>query len=179
MPWQIDAAHSHVNFIARHMMISKVRGTFEQFSGTVNFDETTPANTTVDITIDITSINTRDEQRDGHLRSPDFFDAENHPQMTFKSTQVDIIDDETARLTGDLTIRGVTKSVTLDVEYAGQAQSPWGTVSAGFFASTTVNRKDWGLNWNQALETGGVLVGEKIKIEIDLELMKQQVAEPA
>lgn len=179
MTWQIDSAHSHVNFSVRHMMISKVRGSFETFSGSVNFDEANPTNTTVDISIDAASINTREEQRDGHLRSPDFLNADQFPTLTFKSSRVEQIDAENGKLFGDLTIRGVSKPVALDVEYAGQAKSPWGTTSAGFSAKTTINRTDWGLTWNQALETGGILVGEKITIEIELEIVKQAEAVPA
>lgn len=154
------------------MMISKVRGSFESFSGTVNFNEENPVNSTVEIAVDLSSINTRDAQRDGHLKSPDFFDVESHPTMRFVSTRVEQIDENNGRLIGDLTIKGVTHEVALDVEYAGVAKSPWGTQSAGFSATGSLNRKDWGLNWNQALETGGVLVGEKINIEIELELVK-------
>lgn len=176
MTWQIDSAHSEVNFTVRHMMISKVRGQFEKFSGDILFDEENPTNTTVDIQIDLASINTKEDQRDNHLRSADFFDVENHPVMTFKSKRVEQISENKGQLIGDLTIRGVTKEVALDVEYAGQAQSPWGTTSAGFSATGKINRKDWGLAWNQTLETGGVLVGEDIHIAIELELVKQ--AEP-
>lgn len=172
MSWQIDSSHSHINFTARHMMISKVRGSFESFNGTVNFDEANPVNTTVDIVVDLASVNTRDAQRDGHLKSPDFFAVETHPTMHFVSTRVEQIDETNGRLIGNLTIKGVTHEVALDVEYAGVAKSPWGTESAGFSATGTLNRKDWGLNWNQALETGGVLVGDKINIEIELELVK-------
>ena len=179
MTWQIDSAHSHVSFSVRHMMISKVRGRFENFSGTINFNEDNPAASTVNVEIDTASINTREEQRDGHLRSPDFLNVENHPKLTFKSTRVVQTSSNSGQLIGDLTIRGVTQEVTLDVEYAGQAKSPWGTTSAGFSGTTTINRKDWGLEWNQALETGGVLVGDKIQIEIELELVKQPEAEAA
>ncbi len=177
MTWQIDSVHSHIYFTARHMMISKVRGQFESFSGTVSFDEENPTRTTVDIEIEVNSLNTKDEQRDGHLRSGDFFDAANYPVARFQSTRVEQIDENTGKLYGNLTIRGVSKPVVLDVEYAGQAKSPWGQVSAGFSASASVNRKDWGLNWNQALETGGVLVGDKIQLEIELELVKVVEAE--
>ena len=173
MSWQIDPAHSSINFTARHMMIAKVHGRFEQFSGTVNFDENNSANTTVDIAIEAASLNTKEEQRDGHLRSGDFFDVETYPTLTFKSNRIQLIDEETAKLYGDLTIKDVTKEVVLDVEYMGQAQSPWGTINAGFTGSTTINRKDWDLNWNLALETGGFLVGDKIQINIELELKKQ------
>ena len=179
MTWQIDGSHSHVNFTARHMMISKVRGAFENFSGTVNFDEANPTNTTVNIEVDLNSINTRDEQRDGHLKSPDFFDVATYPTMKFVSTRVEQIDDNNGRLYGQLTIKDVTKEVALDVEFAGIAKSPWGTESAGFSASGSLNRKDWGLTWNQTLETGGILVGDKINIEIELELVKQAQAEAA
>lgn len=179
MTWQIDSAHSHIYFTARHMMISKVRGQFESFSGSVQYDEENPTRTAVDIEVDINSINTREEQRDTHLKSPDFFDAATYPVMRFKSTAVEKTGEDTAKLHGDLTIRGVTKPVTLDVDYAGQAKSPWGTISAGFSATSTINRKEWGLNWNQALETGGVLVGDKIQIEIELELVKQPESVPA
>ena len=179
MTWQIDSAHSNIYFTARHMMISKVRGQFETFGGTINFDPENPQNTTVDIQIDVTTVNTKDEQRNGHLKSPDFFDAENFPTATFKSTKVVQESEDEGKLYGELTVRGVTKEVVLDVEYAGIAKSPWGSTSAGFSASTTLNRKDFGLNWNQALETGGVLVGEKIKLEIELELIQQTETVPA
>ena len=173
MAWVIDSAHSEINFSARHMMISTVRGRFEKFSGTVNFDEAEPARTTVDVQIEAASVNTKEAQRDGHLKSPDFFDAEKYPHLTFKSKRVEVVDDHHARLYGDLTIRDVTKPVVLDVEYAGQAKSPWGTFSAGFSAQTKINREDWGLTWNQALETGGVLVGKDVTISIEVEIVKQ------
>jgi len=151
MAWVIDSVHSEINFSARHMMISTARGRFEKFSGTVNFDEATPANTTVDVQIEAASVNTKEAQRDGHLKSPDFFDAANYPYLTFKSKRVNVVDSQHAKLVGDLTIRNVTKEVVLDVEYAGQAKSPWGTTSAGFSAQTKINREDWGLTYNQAL----------------------------
>jgi polyisoprenoid-binding protein YceI len=179
MTWQIDYSHSHIYFTARHMMISKVRGRFSQWEGVIEFDEQNPKNTTVDVTVDVSSINTRDEQRDGHLRSPDFLNVGEFPQMTFKSNRVVMEGANEGKLYGDLTIRGVTKEVVLDVEYAGQAKSPWGTISAGFSAKGSLNRKDWGLTWNQALETGGVLVGEKVEIEVELELVKQTETAPA
>ncbi|MDA0242052.1 MAG: YceI family protein [Chloroflexi bacterium] len=177
MAWQIDTSHSDIQFSVRHMMISKVRGRFENFSGTVNFDESNPTNTTVEIAVDLNSINTRDEKRDGHLRSADFFDVENYPTMTFVSKKVEQTDEFNGRLIGDLTIRGVTHEVALDVQYSGTAKSPWGTVSAGFSAKGKVNRKEFGLNWNAALETGGVLVGEDVEIAIELEIVKQPEAE--
>jgi polyisoprenoid-binding protein YceI len=172
MSWQIDQSHTHINFTARHMMISKVRGEFMKYEIEVAFDETTPSNTTVDVKIIADSINTRDNQRDAHLRSPDFLNAESYPLITFKSKRVEQIDPNNGRLIGDLTIRDVVREVVLDVDYSGLAKSPWGTISAGFSGSTTINRKDWGLTWNQALETGGFLVGDQINIEIELELVK-------
>ncbi len=173
MTWQIDNAHSEVTFSVRHMMISKVRGRFNSFRGTIDFNEAEPARSTVNVEIDVDSIETRDAQRDGHLRSADFFDVANYPLMTFVSTRVEPTSNNTGRIVGDLTIRGVTREVVLDVEYAGQSKSPWGSTSAGFHAETKINRKDWGLNWNQALETGGILVGEEVTITIELELIKQ------
>ena len=179
MAWNIDFAHSNVEFSVRHMMISKVRGHFEKFEGTVNLDENNPANTTVDVRILADSINTRQDQRDGHLRSPDFLNAAEYPYISFKSKKVEQTGKQSARQTGDLTIRDVTREVTLDVVFAGQAKSPWGTVSAGFNGNTSINRKDWNLTWNQALETGGVLVGDEIEINIELELVKVAETQPA
>lgn len=173
MAWQIDNSHSHVQFSVRHMMLAKTRGEFQKFSGTLNLDETNPANTTVDFQIDADSINTRDEKRDGHLKSADFLDATNHPYLTFKSSRVDVTSSNTAKLYGDLTIREKTNPVTLDVEYVGKSKSPWGTENYGFEAHTKINRKDWDLTWNAALETGGVLVGEDVNIDIELEVVKQ------
>jgi len=179
MSWQVDTAHTQINFSVRHMMISRVRGQFEKFSGSVALDEANPANTRVDFQIETASINTREPQRDGHLRSPDFFNAEAYPYMTFQSKRVEILDDSHARLTGDLTIRNIRREVTLEVEYSGRARSPWGTVSVGFTASTKINRKDWELTWNQALETGGVLVGDEVGISIELELVQVAETQPA
>ncbi len=179
MTWNLDTSHSEVTFAVRHMMISTVRGEFNKFSGTIDFNEADPAKSTVDVSIDAASIDTRDEKRDGHLKSGDFFDAEKFPALTFKSTRVEKVSDNAGRVYGDLTIRDVTRPVVLDVEYAGQARSPWGTTSAGFSATTRINRKDFGLTWNVALETGGVLVGEDISIAIEAELVKQPDAQAA
>lgn len=181
MSYQIDHAHSQIQFTVRHMMISKVRGWFEKFDGTVELDENTPANSTVDVQIEAASINTREPQRDAHLRSPDFLDAEKYPSLTFKSTQVAVLDKMHAKLHGDLTIRGVSRPVVLDVEFSGQAKSPWGTTSYGFSGTTVINRKDWGLEWNKTLETGGWLVGDEITVDIELELVKvpEEVKEQA
>lgn len=173
MQWHIDAAHSAVDFSVRHMMISTVRGSFAKFSGTVNINEADPTQSTVDVQIEAASIDTRDAQRDAHLRGQDFFDVEAYPYLTFKSKRVERIDETRAKLIGDLTIRDVTREAVLDVEYNGQAKSPWGTTSAGFEAQTKISRKEWGLTWNAALETGGVLVGDEIKISIQIEVVQQ------
>ena len=173
MAWVIDTAHSEIQFSVKHMMISTVRGGFSKFSGTVEADEQNPTAAKVDVQIDVASINTRDEKRDAHLRSPDFFDAEQFPYITFTSKRVEQLDANHGKLVGDLTIKGTTHEVALDFEFAGQAKSPWGTTSAGFSAETKINRKDWGLNWNVALETGGWLVGDQITINIEVELVKQ------
>ncbi|MCB0194411.1 MAG: polyisoprenoid-binding protein [Anaerolineae bacterium] len=180
MSWQLDKAHSSVEFSVRHMMISKVRGRFEDFEVTVNFDENNPADTTVDATIEVASINTREPQRDGHLKSPDFFNADAYPTMTFKSTKVEKVDDNHAKLTGDLTIQNVTKPVTLDVAYEGKAKNPFtGGETVGFTANGKISRKEWGMTWNQALETGGIMVGDEVTIHLEVELVKvtEEVAE--
>ncbi len=176
MSYQIDNAHSQIQFTIRHMMISRVRGWFEKFDGNVLLNEEEPSETTVDIRIEAASINTREAQRDAHLRSADFLDAEKFPALYFKSKRVEIIDPMHAKLHGDLTIKDVTRPVVLDVEYTGQAKSPWGSTSFGFNGHTIINRKDWGLEWNRALETGGWLVGDDIAVDIELELVK--VPEP-
>jgi polyisoprenoid-binding protein YceI len=176
MSWKIDSNHSRIGFNVRHMMIATVHGHFEDFGGTVDFDENNPVNTKVDIWIDAASLTTKAADRDNHLRSADFFDVQNHPYLKFKSKRVEQIDNENGRLIGDLTIRGVTQEVELAVTHAGIATSPWGQTVAGFTAATSVNRKDFDLTWNVALETGGLLVGEKVKIEIELELIKESVA---
>jgi polyisoprenoid-binding protein YceI len=173
MAWHIDPAHSEIQLSVKHMMIATVRGKFARFSGTIDADEQHPAAAQVDVQIDAASIDTGNEQRDAHLRSPDFLNVAAYPHITFKSTKVERLDVEQGRLYGELTIRDVTRPVVLDVEYAGMAKSPWGTTNAGFSARTTINRKDWGLNWNVALETGGWLVSDEIKVAIDVELVRQ------
>ncbi len=169
--WVIDASHSHVGFTVRHVMVSKVRGSFGTFSGTIHVAEQ-PQESSVEVTIDLASIDTRDEGRDAHLRSPDFFDVEQFPQATFRSTKV-TGDGAAWKVDGELTIRGVTRPVALEGEYLGSNKSPYGFQVAGFSAKTKINRKDYGLNWNAALETGGVLVGDEVKISLDLELVLQ------
>ncbi len=179
MSWKIDPAHSEINFTARHMMISNVRGRFENFTGIVEFDPNNPANSSVDVQIETASVNTRETQRDNHLRSADFFDVEKFPFMTFKSKKVEVIDGSHGRIYGDLTIRNITREVVLDTEFNGKSQSPWGFSSAGFSATTKINRKDWELTWNVALETGGVLVSDEIKINIEIEIIEENVGEAA
>ncbi len=170
MAWEIDASHSQVVFSVKHMMFSTVKGQFNVLSGHLHIDEQNPQNSWVDAQADATSIDTRDERRDGHLRSPDFFDVENYPALTFKSTKVEHVEGSEYRVLGDLTLHGVTHPVAFKAEYHGQGKNPWGQQVAGLSAKTKINRKDWGLNWNQALETGGVLVSEDVNIEIDLEV---------
>ncbi len=172
MSWQLDLAHSQIAFSVRHMMIAKVRGQFERFEGDFNLDESNLAHSTVTVRIEAASINTRNEQRDAHLRSADFLNVEQYPTITFQSTGVQLTGPRTAQLSGGLTIRGITRPVVIDVEYLGSAKSPWGTTSHGFSGTTTINRRDWNLTWNVALETGGVLVGDEIQVDLELELMK-------
>ena len=173
MSWQIDPNHSYIQFSARHMMITTVRGRFERFTVAVDADEDNPTRALVEVQIEAASVDTRNAQRDADLRSANFLDADQYPYITFKSTRIEQIDPSHGRIFGDLTIHGVTKEAVLDVEYAGQAKSPWGTTSAGFNATTKISRKDWGLSWNMVIETGGVMVGDEITIDIELELVKQ------
>ena len=175
--WNFDKAHTNIDFVVRHMMVTNVRGSFGEFDGTINFDPANPENASVEATIQTASINTGVADRDNHLRSADFFDAANYPTITFKSTGVKAVDDNNVKLTGDLTIHGIAHPVTLDVEYLGQGNSPFGDVRAGFEATTKINREDFGLTWNVALEAGGVLVGKEIKIQLAVEAIK--VAETA
>lgn len=176
--WNIDTLHSNVDFIVRHMMVTNVRGTFNDVSGTIEFDPENPAATAVDVSISVASVNTGAADRDNHLRSADFFDVENFPAMTFKSTNVEITGDTTATMTGDLTIRDVTRPVTLQVEYLGTGKSPFGDVRAGFEATGKINREDFGLTWNQALETGGVLVGQDVKLQLAVQGVRQAESTP-
>ncbi len=177
MSWTIDPAHTRATFSAKHMMITNVHGQFNEVEGAVDFNEQDPTRSTVDVKIVAASLNTHEEKRDAHLKSPDFFDVEKYPYLLFKSARVEKTSENTGRIYGDLTIRDMTKPVTLDVEYNGQAKSPWGATSAGFTATTKVNRKDWDLNWNMALETGGWLVGDTITINLEVEIVKQAAPE--
>ncbi len=166
--YTIDPAHSRIGFSARHAMVTKVRGSFNEFEGSGSFDADNPANSNLTLTITAASIDTRNEDRDAHLKSNDFFDMETYPEINFTSTSVEQIDDENFRVTGDLTIKDVTKSVTVDFEYTGTAVDPYENRRIGLEGTTTVNRKDWGVNFNAALEAGGVLVGEKIGLEFEV-----------
>ncbi len=164
----IDPSHSRIGFVARHAMVTKVRGSFNEFEGSGYFDAENPANSNLQLTIQAASIDTRNADRDGHLKSNDFFDMENYPEITFTSTAVEHVDAENYRVTGDLTIKAVTKPVTVDFEYTGTAIDPSGNQRIGLEGKTTINRKDWGVNWNAALEAGGVLVSEKITLEFEV-----------
>jgi polyisoprenoid-binding protein YceI len=170
--WRIDPIHSHVEFAVRHMMITTVKGRFTGVDGTVLIDAANPSNDEVDVRIEASTIDTREPQRDAHLRSADFLEAEKFPHLTFKSTRITHGTGSEFRLVGDLTIRGVTRQVTLDVTEEGRVKDPWGNDRAGFNAKTKINRKDFGLNWNQVLETGGVVVADEVKINLELELVK-------
>ena len=170
--YAIDATHSRIGFVARHAMVTKVRGSFNEFDGTGYFDAENPANTSLALTIQAASIDTRNADRDSHLRSNDFFDMETYPELTFASTAVEQVDDENYRITGDLSIKGVTKPVTVDFEYTGSAIDPYGNQRIGLEGKTTVNRKDWGVNWNTALEAGGVLVSEKVSLEFEVSAIR-------
>lgn len=171
--WTIDPAHSHVEFAVRHLMITTVRGRFAGVTGTVVTDGDDLGRAQVDVTIDASTIDTRESQRDAHLKSADFFHVEQHPSLTFKSTAVKDARGDRFTLVGNLTMRGVTREVALDVTAGGRGKDPWGGERAGYSATTKVNRSDYGLTWNQVLETGGIAVGDEIKISIDLELVKQ------
>ncbi|WP_183095447.1 YceI family protein [Nocardioides stalactiti] len=169
--YTIDISHSRLGFVARHAMVTKVRGAFDQWQGTAHIDTADPAASWVRLSIDAASISTGNGDRDGHLKSGDFFDVENHPTWTFVSTAVSR-DGDDWEITGDLTIKGVSHSVTIEFEENGSAKDPFGNLRVGFEGDVVVNRKDWGLTWNAALETGGLLVSEKVKLEFDISAIK-------
>lgn len=170
--YTIDASHSELGFSARHAMVTKVRGSFTDFTATASTEENLN-NAQIDVKIDVASIDTRNKQRDEHLRSADFFDVENYPHITFTSTEVKAKDDTALTVTGDLTIKDVTKPISIDFDFTGEAIDPWGQSRVGFEGQATVNRKDFGLTWNAALETGGVLVSDKITLAFDISAIKQ------
>lgn len=170
--WQLDPVHTSVEFVARHLMVTKVRGRFPGVTGTINLAED-PSQSSVEVDIDAASVETGDEKRDEHLRSPDFFDVERYPEITFRSTRVEGESPGRFRVHGDLTVHGVTRPVSLEAEYHGWTQSPFGDRRAGFSATTEVNREDFGLTWNVAIESGGFLVGKKIRLDFEIEAIKQ------
>lgn len=170
--YALDPAHSRIGFVARHAMVTKVRGAFNEFEGTATLDGANPASSTAQVTISAASIDTRNAQRDGHLRSNDFLAMDEYPQITFVSTAARQVDDSTFELTGDLTIKGVTNPITIPFSFEGAAKDPFGNLRVGFEGAVTINRKDYGITWNAALETGGVLVSEKVTLEFELSLVK-------
>jgi polyisoprenoid-binding protein YceI len=170
--YTVDVAHSRIGFVARHAMVTKVRGSFNEFEGGGYFDAADPSRSKLQVTIKAASIDTRNADRDAHLRSNDFFDMDNYPEIGFVSTSVEALDDSTYRVTGDLTIKGVTRSVTIDFETTGTAIDPWGNQRLGLEGKATVNRKDWGVSFNAPLEAGGVLVSEKVSLEFDVSAIK-------
>jgi|SRR5215467_4217632 len=172
--WNLDLAHSGIHFSVRHMVIAKVRGRFAKFAANALIDEKDLTRSNVDVTIDAASIDTGIADRDAHLRSPDFLDAERFPTLSYKSKRVERVTDSHYRLVGNLTIRDVTREVSLDVDYGGFGKDPWGNERVGFTAKTSLDRKDFGLHWNQVLETGGVLVGDRVDIEIEIEAARSK-----
>ena len=165
----VDSAHSEIGFKVKHMMFTNVSGKIEVYNASVEAESDTLENAKISFEGDTASISTGNEDRDNHLRSADFFDAETYPKITFTSTSFD----PNGKLVGDLTIRGISKPITLDVDFGGTAKDPWGNTKLGLSLTGKINRKDWGLNWNSALETGGVLVGEEVKFDIELQFLKQ------
>ncbi|MEU7068492.1 YceI family protein [Streptomyces sp. NPDC051578] len=169
----LDPAHTRIGFVARHAMVTKVRGAFHQFEGTVHLDGTDPTRSSAQVSVKVESIDTGVEQRDQHLRTNDFLDAPNFPEITFRSTSVEPLSDTEYRVTGDLTIKDTTRPVTIDFEYTGNAVDPYGNLRVGLEGSVTISRQDFGVTWNAALEGGGVLVGDKVVLEFDLSAIKQ------
>lgn len=168
--WVIDPAHSEITFKVKHLMISNVKGEFKTFQANIDGEDFTTS--TISANIDTTSIATNNNDRDTHLKSPDFFEVENYPEITFTSTSIKKVDDDEFKLVGDLTIKGTTKEITLDVEFGGFMKDPYGNEKAGFSINGKLNRKDFGLNWNAALEAGGVMVGNEIKINAEIQFVK-------
>ncbi|MCL7381898.1 YceI family protein [Streptomyces sp. 35G-GA-8] len=171
--YTIDPAHSTISFTVRHAMVTNVRGAFTEHEGSLSLDGTNPAASSASIDVSIASVDTGMADRDGHLRSADFFDAETFPKMSFRSTSVEQLDTETYRLIGDLTIKDVTRPLTIDLEFNGSATDPYGNERVGFEGSATILRSEWGLTWNAALETGGVMVSDKVKLSFDISAIKK------
>ncbi|HSS03090.1 MAG TPA: YceI family protein [Kofleriaceae bacterium] len=177
--WNIDSAHSGINFSIRHMVMAKVRGRFGKFSGSLDLDDADLTKSSLAVTIDASSIDTGVGQRDDHLRSADFFGVDQFPELRYQSKRIEKVGNDEYRVIGDLTIRDVTREVALDVEYGGEGKDPWGNERVAFSAKTAIDRKDFGLRWNQMLEAGGVLVGEKVQIELDVQAVKAAAAQAA
>jgi polyisoprenoid-binding protein YceI len=175
--WIIDTTHSEVQFKVKHMMISTVTGYFSVFNANVETEGDDFTTAKVDFTADLSSISTNNEQRDAHLKTSDFFDAENHPQIKFTGTKLEKTDEENYILHGDLTIRGTTKAVKLKVEYGGTVQDPWGNTRAGFTVQGKISRKEFGLHWNAMTETGGIVVSDEVRMQVNAEFIKEQVAQ--
>lgn len=171
--YAIDPAHTRIGFVARHAMVTKVRGSFNDFEGTIHIDAEDLSRSNAEVTIQAESIDTRNEDRDAHLRSNDFFAMEQYPEITFATTKIEQVDDSTFRVTGDLTVRGETRSITMAVDHTGAAIDPWDNLRIGFEGSVIVNRKEWGITWNAALEAGGVLVSDKATLEFEVSAVKQ------
>ncbi|HEY8446612.1 MAG TPA: YceI family protein [Thermomicrobiales bacterium] len=171
--WVIDASHTEIGFAVRHMMISTAKGHFHGVTGTITLDEADLTQSSAEVTIDAATIDTRDPKRDEHLRSADFLDVEHYPTITFKSTKIESVGENRFKATGDLTIRGVTRPVVLDIELQGRTKSPWGQEVIGLRAEGKINRSDFGLNWNVALEAGGFLVGDEVKLIAEVEAILQ------
>jgi polyisoprenoid-binding protein YceI len=177
--WEIDSSHSSLHFSVRHLVIAKVRGSFARWSGTIIAPEGDFSKATMTVTIDASSIDTGVADRDGHLKSPDFFDVAQYPELRFVGKRVQPRSEAEIDVVGELTIKGITREVVLRVEYHGQTKDPWGNVRAAFTARTSIDRKDFGLTWNQALETGGVMVGDRVDIEAEIEAVRQVEAQVA
>ncbi|MFN7986003.1 MAG: YceI family protein [Thermoanaerobaculia bacterium] len=171
--WTADTAHSSVGFAVRHMMVSNVKGSFDKFTASVDGDPADPASARISAKIEVASVNTREPKRDDHLRSGDFFDAAKFPEMTFASTKVEKVSANRAKVTGNLSLRGVTKPVVLDVEYTAPVKNPWGKTVVGATATGKVNRQDFGVSWSKSLDGGGVVVGDEVTIQLELELIRQ------
>jgi len=178
MTWQIDSVHTHVGFSVKHMMVTTVRGQFRSYRGTLNLDPTDFTRSSFEGEIDVASIDTGNPDRDNHLKTGDFFDAANHPKIGFKSTRIEPKEGDDYVVHGSITIRGVTKPIALDVEYLGTSKNPYGKTVAGLAVRGSLNRKDFGVNFNAVLETGGVAVGEKVKLEVDVEAIAVEQAVP-
>jgi polyisoprenoid-binding protein YceI len=177
--WQLDGAHSSVSLTVRHMVIAKVRGRFTKWDAKLDLDTADLARSAVEVDLEAASIDTGVADRDTHLRSPDFLDAARHPSLRYRSRRVEVVSSDRLRVVGDLTVRDVTREVVLDVEYGGQGKDPWGNQRVGFTARASLNRKEFGLTWNQALETGGVLVADRVDVEIELQAIQQVAAKVA